>query len=227
MPSVSLFTGKRWGRLPTWRQSRPPDTWTINQQTDIYGLGAILYEVLTGQPPFSGPDTHEVLRKVREEQPSPPREHWAEVPPALEAICIRALAKSPTDRFASASELATAVQSWQEVERREAQEERDRFFTLSLDMLSIAGFDGYFKRLNPAWERTLGFTLDELLAEPYLSFIHPDDRERTAAESQQILTRYGHSHLRESVPLQGWIVQVAVMDRDSVPHPPVDLRKCP
>ena len=59
--------------------------WTINQQTDIYGLGAILYEVLTGHPPFSGPDTHEVLRKVREEQPSPPREHWAEVPPALEA----------------------------------------------------------------------------------------------------------------------------------------------
>jgi len=160
----------------------------INQQTDIYGLGAILYEVLTGHPPFSGPDTHEVLRKVREEQPSPPRAYWAEVPPALEAICIRALAKSPTDRFASAGELATAVQSWQEVERREAQEERDRFFTLSLDMLSIAGFDGYFKRLNPAWERTLGFTLNELLAEPYLSFIHPADRERTEAQAQQIGT---------------------------------------
>jgi PAS domain S-box-containing protein len=100
---------------------------------------------------------------------------------------MRALAKSPTDRFSSASELATAVQTWQEVERREAQEERDRFFTLSLDMLCIAGFDGYFKRLNPAFGRTLGFTDDEMLGEPYVSFVHPADRERTVAESQKII----------------------------------------
>jgi eukaryotic-like serine/threonine-protein kinase len=100
----------------------------IDRHTDIYGLGAILYEVLAGRPPFSGADTHEVLRKVREDQPLVPREQWAEVPPALEGICMRALAKSPNDRFASAVELATAVQGWQEIERREAQEERDRFF---------------------------------------------------------------------------------------------------
>ncbi len=160
----------------------------IGRHTDIYGLGAILYEVLTGCPPFSGPDTREILRKVREEQPLLPRGQWAEVPSALEDICMRALAKRPTDRFGSAGELATAVQSWQEVERREAQEERDRFFTLSRDMLCIAGFDLYFKRLNPAFARTLGFTMDEMLAKSYLSFIHPDDIERTLAESQKIAT---------------------------------------
>ena len=110
----------------------------IDRRTDIYGLGAILYEVLTGRPPFSGPETHEILRKVREEQPLPPRERWADVPPALEGICMRALAKNPTERFTSASELATAVQSWQEVERREAQEERDRFHAVSR-YLCIAG----------------------------------------------------------------------------------------
>ncbi len=159
----------------------------IDRHTDIYGLGAVLYEVLTGGPPFSAADTHEILRKVREEQPLPPREQWAGVPPALADICMRALAKRPADRFSSASELATAVQTWQEVERREAQEERDRFFTLSLDMLCIAGFDGYIKRLNPAFERTLGFTEQEMLAQPYVDFIHPADLERTVAQAQSLM----------------------------------------
>lgn len=67
-----------------------------------------------------------------------------------------------------------------------SKEELDRFFTLSLDMLCIAGFDGYFKRLNPAWADTLGFTMDELLAEPFLHFVHPDDRERTIAEAGKL-----------------------------------------
>ncbi len=71
-------------------------------------------------------------------------------------------------------------------ERRRTAQELDRFFTLSLDMLCIAGFDGYFKRLSPAWERTLGFSVAELLAEPFLNFIHPDDHEKTGAATGQL-----------------------------------------
>jgi PAS domain S-box-containing protein len=158
----------------------------IERHTDIYGLGAILYEILTGNPPFTGFHPEEVLLKVQKEQPRRVREIWPDVPSALENICLRALAKNPADRFASASELAQEVQGWQDSERREAEEARDRFFTLSLDMLCIAGFDGYFKRLNPAWERTLGFTIEEMLAEPFVSFVHPDDQERTGAEAQRL-----------------------------------------
>src|SRR5262249_4253783 len=56
------------------------------------------------------------------------------------------------------------------------------FFGLSLNLLCIIGFDGYFKRLSPAWETTLGFPAAELLATPCLDLFHPDDRERTRAE---------------------------------------------
>lgn len=59
------------------------------------------------------------------------------------------------------------------------------FFEISTDMLCIAGFDGYFKLVNPAWERTLGWSVDELTSSPWSEFVHPDDLERTIAEAQK------------------------------------------
>ena len=71
-------------------------------------------------------------------------------------------------------------------DRKHAQEELDRFFTLSLDMLCIAGFDGYFKRVNPAWQRVLGYTEAELLSHPYVNFVHPDDRTTTVSVAKKL-----------------------------------------
>jgi PAS domain S-box-containing protein len=70
--------------------------------------------------------------------------------------------------------------------RERAQEERDLHFNSSLDMLCVAGFDGYFKQLNPAWTKTLGWSEDDLQAKPWLDFVHPDDVEQTVAAGAQI-----------------------------------------
>lgn len=69
---------------------------------------------------------------------------------------------------------------------RMAQRELERFFSVSLDLLCIAGFDGYFKKLNMRWEEVLGFSRQELLARPYLEFVHPDDRDSTTQETVKL-----------------------------------------
>lgn len=71
-------------------------------------------------------------------------------------------------------------------DRRQAERERDRFFTMSLDLLSIADFSGNLVRVNPAFERVLGFTEEELLSKRYLHFVHPDDRERSLQEMERL-----------------------------------------
>jgi PAS domain S-box-containing protein len=80
----------------------------------------------------------------------------------------------------------------------EANRRYARFFSLSVEMFGISGFDGSFKHVSPGWSRVLGYTTDEILAVPYAEFIHPDDRAR----------------LREILPLV----------RDGRPHEAIEIR---
>lgn len=69
---------------------------------------------------------------------------------------------------------------------RAASEMESSFFAASIDLLCFLDFDGVFLRLNPAWERTLGFSNDELLSRPFIEFVHPDDRARTLEQNRAV-----------------------------------------
>lgn len=88
--------------------------------------------------------------------------------------------------LAKANQELAAVNQGLERELAQRSSELKSFFNLTEDMLGIAGFDGYFKRVNPAFERKLGYTQAEFFAQPFISFVHPDDQASTLAVASQI-----------------------------------------
>jgi hypothetical protein len=86
----------------------------VDHRSDVYSLGATLYELLTLRPLFDGRDRHELLRQIADEEPLPPRSVDRAIPAELETILLKALAKEPADRYASAQELADDLQRFRE-----------------------------------------------------------------------------------------------------------------
>jgi PAS domain S-box-containing protein len=183
----------------------------INRRTDVYGLGAILYEILTGQPPFTGPDTATILRLVQEEEPILPRQLWTEVPPALEAVCLRALAKQPEDRPAAAADLAQAVQGWQEFERRKAEEAlRDSealYHSLveSLPCMVVRkDLEGRFTFANQRYCEFVGHPLDQILGKTGFDVYPRDLAEKYRRDDQKVLETSGvFEDIEEAIGVEG------------------------
>ena len=83
----------------------------VDARTDVYALGTVLYEALAGEPPFTGPTAQSILSRVLMESPRPLNVARPGIPAAVNAVIMKALARSPADRFQSATEMATALHS--------------------------------------------------------------------------------------------------------------------
>src|SRR5262245_58992743 len=82
------------------------DRGAVGPATDVYALGGLLYELLTGQPPFQGASVLAVVEQVKEQEPVPPRWLRPAVPRDLETVCLKCLQKAPGERYPTAQALA-------------------------------------------------------------------------------------------------------------------------
>lgn len=103
-------------------------------------------------------------------------------------LCIMSRYPLPDPKLMTEILQAFAARAAGELERQIEEVEHQRFLKASLDLHCIAGFDGYFKTLNPCFVRILGYSTSELLAQPFLNFIHPEDRDATVRELEQLAT---------------------------------------
>jgi serine/threonine protein kinase len=82
----------------------------VEQRSDLFSLGSVLYAICTGRPPFRAETTYGVMRRITDDEPTPIREINAEIPEWLERIVLKLMSKSPDDRIASATEVATLLE---------------------------------------------------------------------------------------------------------------------
>ena len=137
----------------------------IDCRTDVYGLAAVLYEILTGQPPFTGGTPLELVARAASEVPPTPRTINPAVPVALEEVCLRGLQRDPEARPARASELGEAVERWlgAVVESSRAVElELQAILDSAPDAMCVIDAAGVIVRGNQRLREMFGYSAGEL-----------------------------------------------------------------
>jgi serine/threonine-protein kinase len=176
--------GRRVSGTPAYMSPEQARGEPVDARSDVFSLGAILCEILTGSRIYRGRSHLQLLRHamvgatdgamvglVESEA-----EKW------LQGLVKRCLASDPQARPADARELSRELADLQDSNLRLAESDMVRFFELSPDLFCIAGFDGCFRRVNANFPRLLKYSQQELLSQPFLNFVIPEDRDRTVRE---------------------------------------------
>jgi len=153
--------------------------WTKNDQLLFVDreeyIGKTIYQVLNGQYSHLLKPFEIAIQKVFKTQHSEYLEYEIESPHAWRS------AKISYTNENTVSVLVRDITNQRLTEQKivKLSDEYNHVFNYSISLNAIAGFDGYFKRINPVWEKTLGFTLQELQDKPFIHFVHPDDLSTT------------------------------------------------
>lgn len=157
------------GVITTWNQGSV----RLYGYTAAEALGRALTLVV---PEELHQEPHDVMQRIRAGESVPPYEAQRMRKDGRRIdVCITVSGvKDAQGNIAGVSAIVRDITGQKQAERA-----LEQFFRLSLDMLCIAGFDGYFKRVNPAWTSALGWSVEEMMASPFTSFLHPGDIEST------------------------------------------------